>query len=137
MALASVSSTRGAAEAAGIPPSTLQYWMDDPQFAHLRTQSRERVAEEFWATIQVGVREVARGLTDPDASLRDKAVALGVVYDKFALMTGGATNRSENRDITGSISDGELAAAVRAAEAVLADTGEGRTAEEAAVPAEG
>lgn len=121
------SSTKAAADRAGINESTVRYWLDDPEFATLRDKSRDAVAAEFWTAIQVGIREVTKGLKDPDAGLRDKAVALGVIYDKHALLTGGATNRSESRDITGTISDAEVAGAIRAAEAIAAG-GAGRTA---------
>jgi hypothetical protein len=110
------SSTEAAAERAGIPRTTVAYWLDQPEFVALRHETRENVAEQFWAAIQVGLKEVANGLRDPDTALRDKSVALGILYDKHALLTGGATNRSESRDITGSISDAELVAAVREAE---------------------
>jgi transposase-like protein len=119
------SSTEAASERAGIPRSTVRYWLDQPEFASLRHETREAVAEQFWAAIQVGLKEVANGLRDPDTALRDKSVALGILYDKHALLTGGATNRSESRDITGSISDADLVAAVREAERL---TGEGRAA---------
>jgi transposase-like protein len=128
------SSTEAASERAGIPRSTVRYWLDQPEFASLRHETREAVAEQFWAAIQVGLKEVANGLRDPDTALRDKSVALGILYDKHALLTGGATNRSESRDITGSISDADLVAAVREAERL---TGEGRTAPETAGEAAG
>ena len=110
------SSTEAAAEALGIPRSTIRYWIDDPEFAALRHESRDAVAESMWAAIQVGIKEVANGLTDPDTALRDKSVALGILYDKHALLTGGATARAENRDITGSITDADLISAIREAE---------------------
>lgn len=136
VANATLTSTKGAADAAGVPESTVRYWLDDPQFASLRDETRDHVAAQFWAAIQVGVKEVANGLRDPDTALRDKSVALGILYDKHALLTGGATNRSESRDITGTISDGELADAIREAEALVARS-TSRTAEETAGEAAG
>lgn len=112
VAAATLSSTEAASDRLGIPQSTIRYWLDDPQFVELRSKTRDDVAESMWAAIQVGIKEVANGLRDPDAPLRDKSVALGVLYDKHALLTGGATNRSESRDITNTISDAELHAAV-------------------------
>lgn len=122
------SSTKAAADRAGINESTVRYWLDDPQFATLRDKSRDAVAAEFWTAIQVGIREVTKGLQDADTGLRDKAVALGVIYDKHALLTGGATNRSESRDITGTLADADIAEAIRAAERLVA-AGESGTAE--------
>lgn len=130
------SSTKAAAESAGIPRRTVGYWLDDPEFASLRHETRDAVAESFWSAIQVGLREVANGLRDPDAPLRDKSVALGILYDKHALLTGGATNRSESRDITGTIPDADLIGAVREAER-LVGAGAGRTAEASEGEAEG
>ena len=129
MAAATLSSTEAASEALGIPKSTLRYWLDQPEYVELRTKTRDDVAEQFWAAIQVGLKEVAQGLLDPDAALRDKATALGILYDKHALLTGGATNRSESRDITGSISDAELVAAVREAERLTDPSGAAPTTE--------
>lgn len=116
------------AEATGIPKGTIHYWTQHPEFAQLRQTTRDQLADQLWATIQLGVTEVAKGLRDPDAPLRDKVVALGVLYDKHALLTGAATSRTESRDLTGTLSDAELVAAVREAERV---TGGGRTAEPA------
>ena len=110
------SSTEAAAKALGIPRTTLIYWLDDPEFDALRHETRDAVAESMWAAIQVGIKEVANGLTDPNTALRDKSVALGILYDKHALLTGGATARAENRDITGSITDADLISAIREAE---------------------
>jgi hypothetical protein len=106
-----------AGEALGIPKTTVQYWADSEEFAHLRTTARETVVETFWAAVQVGLDEVVKGFRT-DASLKDKAVALATVYDRHALLTGGATNRSESRDVTGTLSDAELIAAVREADRI-------------------
>jgi hypothetical protein len=132
--LATSTSTRGAAEVMGIPHTTIRYWLDDPEFAHLRTETRDRVAEELWAAVQMGIKEVAKALRDPDAGLRDKAVAFGILYDKHALLTGGATNRSESRDITGTLSDAELIAALAEADRLTSAEG---TAKAMAEPTEG
>lgn len=126
--LAMAKGTTQAAEQLGIPETTVGYWVRHPEFAELRAKTRDAVADEMWATIQIGIREVAKGITG-DAPLRDKATALGILYDKHALLTGAATSRSEARDITGTVSDAELIAAVREVERI---TDPGR----APVPAE-
>lgn len=112
----------------GIPRTTLAYWMDDPQFVALRQKTRDQVAEEMWTAIQVGVHEVAKGLLG-EAPLRDKATAVGILYDKHALLTGGATGRTEARDITGSLSDNDLISAIREADRIA-----GRRGTEATTP---
>lgn len=86
-------------EATGVPESTIRYWRQLPDFAILRDKTRDDVAAEMWSAIQIGLEEVAKGLRG-DAPLRDKATALGILYDKHALLTGEATTRSEHRDIT-------------------------------------
>lgn len=122
VASATLTSVEAAAETRGVPESTLRYWMDQPEFAKLREKTRDQVADEFWTAIQVGVQEVAKGLRG-DAPLRDKATAVGILYDKHALLTGGATGRTESRDLTGTLADADLIAAV--AEAVEIASGGG------------
>ena len=114
----------------GIPKETIHYWTQRPEFAHLRTTAREQVVEQFWIGLQVGLEAVVSGLRDPDTPLRDKQQAVAMLYDRHALMTGGATARSESRDITGTISDAELAAALREAESIA-------TGDRSPTPAEG
>jgi hypothetical protein len=131
--LAVVTSTQAAAEAEGIPRKTLAYWMDDPRFAELRHRTRDQVAAEMWSAIQIGIAEIAKGIVG-DAPLRDKVIAVGVLYDKHALLTGMATARTESRDLTGTLSDADIIDALREAE--RAATAE-RTAAPVAVEAEG
>lgn len=123
VAAATMTNTEAASESTGIPQSTIRYWLDQPEFAELRTKTRDEVGEQFWAAIQMGLKEVANGLRDPLAPLRDKATALGILYDKHALLTGGATGRTESRDITGSLSDADLIAAIREADRIASGEG--------------
>ena len=127
VAAATLTSAEAAGEKLGIHPNTIRYWLDKPEFVELRAKTRDEVAERLWAAVQLGVDEVAKGLRDPDASLRDKATATGILYDKYALLTGGVTARSEARDITGTLSDAELISAVVEAERLARATpaGEG------------
>lgn len=90
-----------------IPKQTIDYWLrQDERFGHLRTRAREEVAEDFWTGIQIGLEEVSKGLRS-DAPLKDKAAALGVLYDRFALLSGQATQRTENRDLASEFDDHE------------------------------
>ena len=100
VAQATMTSTEAASDRLGIPRRTLGYWTTLPEFAELRQKTRDGVVDMFWAAIQIGVDQVAQGLLDPDAPLRDKATALGILYDKHALLTGDVTTRSEHRDIS-------------------------------------
>lgn len=124
--IAVVDGVTAAAEQTGIPRKTIEYWIDKPEFAELRQKSRGEVADQFWAAIQVGLKEVAEGLKG-DAPLRDKSVALGILWDKHALMTGDVTGRTESRELNDLpdsalrealhlVPDGEAGVAVEAAE---------------------
>lgn len=105
----------------GIPKQTIHEWLQSDEFGHLRTRARDVVAAEWWAGVQVGFAAVLEGLRDPDQPLRDKAQALAVLYDRLALMTGGATSRMESRDITGTLSDADLIDAIREAQRLIGD----------------
>ena len=122
VAAATIGTVLGAARARGIPESTLTYWLDQPEFASLRDKTRDEVADRMWSAIQIGVDEVAKGLRS-DAPLQAKSVALGILYDKHALLTGGATARSENRDLTGTLSDADITDAIRVASDLVAAGG--------------
>lgn len=104
----------------GIPRRTIDYWVTSPAFAALRQRARDEIADQMWAGVQVALVEVIEGLKNPKAPLRDKAAALNVLYDKHALLTGSATARTEARDITGTLSDAELQAALHTAERLVA-----------------
>lgn len=121
-----------ASEESGVPKQTIDYWLNSPRFGPLRTSARESIADGFWIGVQVALQEVVDGLTNPRAPLRDKAQALKVLYDAHALMSGAATSRTEARDITGTISDAELAAAIREAESIATGGRGPETAEDEA-----
>lgn len=97
VALAEMKGQTVAAEETGIPLTTLNQWYHKPEFVELRTKTREDVADQFWAAIQIGLKAVVEGIED--GKLSEKAIALGVLYDKYALMTGGATGRTESREL--------------------------------------
>ncbi len=101
----------------GIPKQTIDYWMDKPEFGHLRTTAREVVAGEMWVGIQVGVKALVDGLNG-DAPLHHKAAAFQALADRFALLTGGATARTENRELN-DLPDSAYVDAIRAAEAIV------------------
>lgn len=105
----------------GIPKTTIQYWTHDPEFAQLRTTAREVVAEQFWMGIQIGIAQVAQGLAG-DAPLRDKADATVKLLEKYLLLKGEATTRSETRDLTEHLPDHERQALADAVDAWLRET---------------
>ena len=133
--IATMTSVEAAARETGIPRTTIDYWMDKPEFVELRNKTRDQVADEMWTAIQVGVNRLVALIPLTD-DLQKVSVATGILYDKHALLTGGATGRMESRDLTGTLSDSDIAGAVRAAEDLVA-AGEGRASAEAPSPPEG
>ena len=105
--IALIDGPQAASDATGIPRTTILRWTELPEYDELRQKTPEVVSDMFWAAVQIGVDQVATGLLG-DEPLRDKAVALGILYDKHALMTGQVTVRSEARDLTKEFDDHEL-----------------------------
>jgi hypothetical protein len=126
IAAAEATSVLAAAEASGVPESTLRYWMDDPKFAPFRDNAREAMAEEARVVARMAWKALAAAIESGTLDGRDLVMAAGMATDKSQLLNGGATSRSEARDITGSLSDADLIAAVRTAERL---TGAGGAAE--------
>lgn len=94
-----------ASEATGIPLSTIHTWFADPRFEELRNVKREELGAYFLIGIQVALKAVIAGIED--GKLSEKAIALGVLYDKHALLTGQATSRSESRTLTEDMDDND------------------------------
>lgn len=116
--LSVVKGTLPAAQELGVPESTLRYWRNDPEFAKLREEKAEDVASDVWATFQAGVRRVKELIPQTD-DLTKVATATGILYDKYALMSGHATQRTETADVTARLSDHETAALEDAIEGLL------------------
>jgi hypothetical protein len=111
---AELASTMAAAEATGIPESTVRYWLDDPRFAELRTKTREEAAAGFSVLMHKAQERLEALIPTMDA--RDLTVLLGVVTDKNQLLAGQPTGRLET--VTGGLEDHEkeqLRAAIRSA----------------------
>src|SRR3989304_2442000 len=66
----------------------------------------EAVGGALWVGVQVAINEVTKALRGA-APPHQKAAALAVLYDRYALMTGQATSRSENRTLTEGLDDHE------------------------------
>jgi len=130
VAEAEATSVLGTAEATGIPTSTLRYWMDDPAFAQFRQNAREAMAEEASTVARMAWRALAEAMRSGTLEGRDLVLLAGMATDKSQLLNGGATARTEERDISGTLTDSDLILAVREAESLA---GAGR----AAPPAEG
>lgn len=110
------SSVLAASEQTGIPESTLRYWMEQPEFAQLRENAREHISEEAMVVARLGWQKLAVAIARGEVEARDLVMAVGMATDKAILLNGGATSRTETRDISGTISDAELAEAIREAQ---------------------
>ncbi len=104
--LSVVKGTRPAAEQLGVPESSLRYWREEPEFARLRAETREDVAADVYAVFQKGVRRIEELLPTTE-DMAKVAVATGILYDKFALMSGQATMRTENLALSERMNDHE------------------------------
>ena len=132
VALAEMKGQTVAAEETGIPLTTINQWYHKPEYVEMRTKTREDVAEQFWQAIQIGLRAVVAGIED--GKLSEKAIALGVLYDKYALMTGGATGRTENRELD-DLPDSTYVEALREWQRLARPGGEGAETAPAEEPA--
>lgn len=115
---ADATSTLAAAEASGIPRKTIAYWLDQPEFATLRQNAREKLAEEAQVVARLAWQKLGQAIANGQLDGRDLVTAAGMAIDKSQLLNGGATARTEARDITGTLTDAELAAIVREADAL-------------------
>ena len=104
-----------ASEQTGIPKSTLAYWMERPEFADLRTKTREDLADEIKTVAHLAWQRIAEALVAGTMEPRDALFAAEKATSLRLLMSGDATSRTETRDITGSLEDSDIAAAIREA----------------------
>ncbi len=115
---AEVIGVRPAARKNHVPESSVRYWRDQPDFAQLRAEKKEDVAADVWAAFQKGVRRIAV-LMETAEDLGKVAVASGILYDKFALMSGDATARTETKTLTDGMNDHEREALRKVLEEVV------------------
>ncbi len=104
--LSEVVGVRAAARKAHVPVSTLENWRLREDMAQLRTQKKEDVAADVWAAFQAGVRRIVE-LIPQTEDMSKVAVATGILFDKFALMSGEATSRTESKTLTDGMNDHE------------------------------
>lgn len=134
VAAATMTSAEAASETLGIPRRTIGYWLEKPEFAELRHKTREDLTDEFWATIQVGLHRMVELIPATD-DLQKVSVAVGILYDKHALLSGGVTQRTESRDLTDVFDDHEKSVLGDAIRDELARRADERAAQDAVVPA--
>lgn len=133
---AEMTSLTEASETTGIPKSTVKYWMDDPELAQVRTRTREDLADEIKMVAHLAWQRVTNALRSGEMEPRDAIFAAEKATSLQLLLTGGATARTELRDISGTLSDLDIADTIRAAED-YARAGDSGTAEAAAPEAAG
>lgn len=100
-------SLTAAAESSGIPITTLKYWFDHPEFADVRTKTREELAGGSIAMAVIAQGELIRRIRSGKISDQALVAAYGVGIDKAQLLSGAATSRTESRDLTASLDDHE------------------------------
>ncbi len=118
---AEMTSLTEASESTGIPKSTLAGWMNDPEIAQIRTKTREDLADEIKVVAHLAWQHVGNALRAGTMEPRDAIFAAEKATSLQILMTGGATARSEVRDISGTLSDIEVIDAIRVAEQITSD----------------
>lgn len=105
---AEVNGPEQAASKTGIPRTTILYWLDRPEFVALRQKTRDEQRDGYRVLIAKAQERLASLI--PEMEPRDLTVLLGVAQDKDLLLSGGATSRSESRDLTHELDDHERAA---------------------------
>lgn len=113
---AEMTSLTETAETTGIPKSTIQRWLDHPDYVQVRTSTREDLADEVGAIAHLAWAHVAKSLRDGTMEPRDAIFAAEKATSLQILMSGGATARTETRDISGTLTDADVLDALRAAE---------------------
>ena len=88
-----------AARELSIPARNVSAWMADPRFAAVREASHEQILGTLRSAAAAGVDELLRVIRDPKAADRDKVRAAEVALDRYQLMSGGATERTENLNV--------------------------------------
>lgn len=101
------SSMTAASERTGIPVTTIDYWMDKPEFAELRSKTREQIAEGSMVLANLAQSELSRKVKAGEVEPRDLAVIYGIAIDKAQLLSGAATSRTETKSLTDGLDDHE------------------------------
>ena len=103
----------------GIPAESIQYWLNQPQFAELRIRAREDIVADVRAAFLKALARTAE-LIDRCDDLRDVGDTADKLGNRYALLAGEATVRTETRAITEGLDDHERTALRDAIDAWLA-----------------
>jgi hypothetical protein len=111
------------AQRRGIPERTVGYWFHASEFADLRDKTRDELAGGALLGAHMALSEILDRIRSGKIDSKSLVTAFGVFVDKAQLLTGMATARTESRDITGTLSDSDLVAALREADAITGGAG--------------
>lgn len=106
---ADMTSGLAASRATGVPRSTLQHWLDDPELARYRQNVREDIADEVRVVARLAWEKLGEAIRSGQMEPRDLVLASGMAMDKMLLLSGEATARTETRDLTSDLDDHERA----------------------------
>jgi len=118
------STVQAAAEQTGIPRTTIDYWMESPDFVELRKKTREEIAEGSIVLANLAQSELARKVRAGEVEPRDLAVIYGIAIDKAQLLSGAATTRTETKTLSDGLNDHEKRALRNGLDRLLADPAE-------------
>jgi hypothetical protein len=90
-----IGTNRAAAEL-DVPARTLRSWIPRPEYRRMRTAAEDHLAASLFDGFVLGVETVVERIAQGDASLRDVSVATGILADKWLLLSGRATSRTEH-----------------------------------------
>jgi hypothetical protein len=99
------SSVTAAAEQTGIPATTIDYWMDRPEFVKLREKTRDDLITEMGVLTHLFVAKIMERIDE--FKPQDLLVGLGISTDKGQLLTGAATSRTETKALSDGLNDHE------------------------------
>lgn len=105
VAQAEINGAEQAAEATGIPRTTILYWLDKPEFVALRQKTRDEKRDGYRVIVAKAQQRLVELI--PTMEPRDLTILLGVAQDKDLLLSGDATARSETRTWTDDLNDTE------------------------------
>ena len=97
--------------------------MERPEFAQVRAKTREDLADEIKVVAHMAWRAIAEALRNGTMEPRDAIFAAEKATSLQLLMSGDATARTETRDISGTLSDGDIREAIREAGRLAAPAG--------------
>jgi len=88
-----------ASEATGIPRTTIRQWLEKPEYASLRQNARESIAEEALVVARLAWQALGDAIRNGLVEPRELITAAGVATEKALLASGEATARTEHRDL--------------------------------------